>query len=116
MFWFDTQIRDRLIDIQSMLRALLVASEQERKRDKMAQADIDALKVKVERMTTVSEGAVVTIGSLAQQIRDLADDPEELRALAEQLDQNATSLAAAIEANTPQTPNPDQPTPQSRRR
>lgn len=72
----------------------------------MAQEDIDRLKVAVERNTTVSQSAVTLIQGLAQQIRDAQDDPAELKALADRIDQQAQALADAVTANTPSPESP----------
>lgn len=63
-------------------------------------AQLAALKTEVERNTAVTNSAVALISGLAQQIRDLKDDPAALEALAASLDANSDSLAAAVEANT----------------
>jgi hypothetical protein len=44
---------------------------------------------------------VSLIQGLAQQVRDNADDPAELQALAGQLESSANALAQAVTANTP---------------
>ena len=65
------------------------------------QEALDALKEKVEANGEVSQSAVTLIQGLAQQIRDAADDPAELEALANQLDAQSKSLGEAVAANTP---------------
>jgi hypothetical protein len=51
----------------------------------------------------VIDSAIALIAGLAQQIRDAADEPAKLNALADELDAKANVLAAAVQANTPQT-------------
>lgn len=64
------------------------------------QEAIDDLKLKVEAQTTVIQSAKELLGGLAQQIRDNADDPAELKALADVLDANTTGLSQAVKDNT----------------
>ena len=62
---------------------------------------LDELTVKVERNTTITGSAIVLIQGLAEQLRQIANDPAKILALATQLDAADDSLAAAITANTP---------------
>jgi hypothetical protein len=65
---------------------------------------LDALRLQVERSTTVAQSAVTLINGLAEQIRQLRDDPAELDRLAGELSAQADALAAAVQTNTPPTP------------
>ena len=65
---------------------------------------IEDLTSHVDRATTVAAGAVTLIGGLAQQLRDNANDPAAIEALADKLDASSDALAAAVEANTPASP------------
>ncbi|HMG21735.1 MAG TPA: hypothetical protein VK607_10475 [Kofleriaceae bacterium] len=65
------------------------------------QQEIENLRAQVERNTTVAGSASQLISTLAQMIRDAADDPDEVRALADQVSQTADALSAAVSANTP---------------
>jgi peptidoglycan hydrolase CwlO-like protein len=67
---------------------------------KMA-GELERLQTEVSEMSGVVDSAVVLIGGLAQQIRDLAQDPAALTAMADELDAKASRLAAAVAANTP---------------
>ena len=76
---------------------------------------IDTMTPAMERITrevaetkTAVQSAVTLINGLAQQIRDNADDPVALNALADDLDQSQADIAAAVTANTPAAP-PDEP-------
>src|SRR5690349_13322732 len=70
-------------------------------------AQLDRLKQEVAESKTVTESAIAMIGNLAQQIRDLKDDPAALEALANDLDSQQQALAAAVTENTPaENPNP----------
>ena len=62
--------------------------------------ELDNLTQKVQESTTVEESAIALLNDLGQRIRDLADDPAALNALADQLDQEKTKLADAVAANT----------------
>ncbi len=80
------------------------------RREKAMSVQLDHLKTQVERATSVSQSAVTLIGGLAEQIRQLKDDPAMLEQLATDLDAQTSALAAAVQANTTPTP-PPAPTP-----
>ena len=63
--------------------------------------ELQRLQSEVQEMAGVVDSAVVLITGLSQQIRDLAQDPAALTALADSLDSKANELAAAVVANTP---------------
>jgi len=67
-------------------------------------AELDRLTTEVSEATTVQQSAITLLNSLAQQIRDNANDPAKLNALADELDGSSNALAAAVEANTPAAP------------
>lgn len=67
----------------------------------MSQADIDNLRAAVARNTSAVDSARALLASLAQTIRDAADDPEELKKLADDLDAKTNELAQAVVDNTP---------------
>jgi len=54
--------------------------------------------------TDLQQSAISLIQGLAQQIKDNADDPVAIKALADQIHSNSAALAAAIAANTPAAP------------
>ena len=64
-------------------------------------AQLDQLKADVAAEKTVIDSAVALLGGLAQQIRDLAEDPAALSQLATDIESQTASLAAAVTANTP---------------
>lgn len=64
-------------------------------------AELDRLTTEVTETATVIDSAIVLIGGLAQQIRDLQNDPAALSALADSLDAKQAELAAAVAAGTP---------------
>lgn len=64
------------------------------------QKALQELSQQVEQQTTVVESVVTLITQMAQQIRDAADDPAEIRALADRLQKNNEALAQAAVANT----------------
>lgn len=63
-----------------------------------------ALQQQVQQNTTVEASAVTLIQGLAAQIAAAGTDPVALAALTSSLNASATSLAAAIAANTPAAP------------
>ena len=67
-------------------------------------AQLDTLKNEVAESKTVMQSAVTLLGGLAQQIRDLKEDPVALEALATELDSSTNALAAAVSENTPAQP------------
>lgn len=69
---------------------------------------LDALKAAVEHNTSVIGSAVTAFQTLATKLQELIDagsDPAELQALADEINTNADTLAAAVAANTPADPN-----------
>lgn len=71
---------------------------------KRMSAALDRLTTEVSETRGAVNSAVTLIQGLAQQIRDLKEDPVALEALANDLDQQQTEIAAAVAANTPPTP------------
>lgn len=65
---------------------------------------LDELKAKVDAQTTVIKSAETLLGQLAQMLRDAANDPAKVQAIADELDANTSELAASIQANTPAAP------------
>lgn len=63
--------------------------------------EVDNLETKVKAMTTVVDGAVTLLGTLAGLIRATAGDAVKVNALADELDQKKTQLAKAVVDNTP---------------
>lgn len=64
-------------------------------------AETDRLTASVAALTTVEQSAVTLLGQLSQLIRDNAQDPAALNALADSIDDDKNDLAAAVSANTP---------------
>lgn len=58
------------------------------------------LKTKVDAQTTVIASAATAFSTLAQEIRDNANDPAAIQAIADEVDANTNALAAAVAANT----------------
>lgn len=73
------------------------------------QEEINRLRAEVARNSTVVGSAIALITGLADQIRDAADDPDEVRTLADTLANTSNSMANAVAANTPAA---DEPAPQ----
>jgi methyl-accepting chemotaxis protein len=61
---------------------------------------LDELRQAVEQQTTVVDSVATLIQQMATQIRDNADNPTEIRRLADQLEKNNQKLAEASVANT----------------
>lgn len=66
------------------------------------QADLTTLKEQVAKTTTIEQSAVSLIQGIAQQLSDSKEDPEAIQGIIDSLNASATSLAAAVTANTPQ--------------
>ncbi len=69
-------------------------------------AELDRLTTEVAETRNVVDSAILLIKSLADQIRDNADDPAALNALADTLDAQQADLAEAVAANTMPSPTP----------
>lgn len=67
-------------------------------------AELDRLTTEVAETKTVTQSAIVLLGQLSDLIRQNANDPTALNALADQLDSNQADLANAVAANTPAAP------------
>lgn len=63
--------------------------------------DLSRLEAAVARDRTVNESAITLLADLAQRLRDAANDPAAINALADALEANQDALAAAVTANTP---------------
>ena len=97
----EQKIFERLGCIEETLQVIVNQNRRERVRDENMSAQLDQLKAKVARNTTVAQSAVTLIKGLAQQIRDNADDPAAMAALADELDATDTDLGNAVTENTP---------------
>lgn len=82
---------------RSMFRPIL---EEIQSMSAETQAAINDMRDAVEASTTVTQSAITLIHTLADQIEQAADDPTEIRALAQEVRNNASALAAAVPANT----------------
>lgn len=71
-----------------------------RREQKIMKEDLERIRAEVAENTSAVDSAVTLIGSLSQQIRDNAEDPDALRSLADTLDENSRKLSAAVAANT----------------
>lgn len=67
---------------------------------------INEIKAKLERQTSTIASNNVLLSELAAAIRENADDPAELKAIADQLEANTASIDEAIRANTPAASEP----------
>jgi hypothetical protein len=73
--------------------------------------EVEEAKVVMATATAVLTEQSGVISNLAQQIRDLKDDPAEIERLAGELDSAANALSGAIPAPAPVEPAPVEPTP-----
>lgn len=65
-------------------------------------ATIDRLTASVANLATVDDSLIELVKNLAQTIRNNAEDPAALTALADRLDAEAQTVADAVTANTPE--------------
>lgn len=90
----------RLKRIDRVLLEVLAISKTILKENKLMSAALERLQAEVAEANVVMTSASTLITGLAQQIRDLKDDPAALEALATELDSGANALAAAVAENT----------------
>ena len=64
-------------------------------------AALDRITAEVSESRTATDSALALIAGLVTQIRDNANDPAALTALADSLDAQQADLAAAVTENTP---------------
>lgn len=77
-------------------------------------ADFTDLTAEVEANGNAVDSAVTLLDALSAQLTDAADDPAEIRAIADQLNAQSSTLAAAVAANTPAaTDTPAEPAPEA---
>src|SRR5690348_13468413 len=105
MFLFGrSRRRARLSAIEAKLdRVLALLGETSKQRGDIMTTLAD-IKAKVEAETTVEQSAITLMGGLSQQLKDAianGADPAVLQSIADELDANNASLAAAVSANTP---------------
>jgi hypothetical protein len=77
---------------------------QGRKLENTMALDFTALNAAVANNTTVEQSAITLITQIAQEIAQNADDQATVSTLADQLNQQASALAASVAANTPGAP------------
>jgi len=82
-----------LVRIEHLLKQILTE-------EKIMKAEIDALTAQVKANTDAEQSAVLLINGIADRITAAAGDPKQVKALTEQLKASATTLAAAVAANT----------------
>ena len=89
-FWSEDSVRLR--HIEALLNRII-------ERLDTMQAEIDRLKASVTELQGTGASAIALLEGLSALIRDAADDPDEIRAVADSVDATKAALAAAIEAN-----------------
>jgi len=73
-------------------------------------ADFTRLTAEVEETKTVTQSAIQLLENLSTRLREEANNPAAINALADELDANGAALAAAVVANTPSEGEPTPPT------
>src|SRR4051812_22943890 len=96
-----TELHRHLKRIEDKLDLVLQASRRSNQENVDMATLLDNLKASVERNNNLERSAIQLIQGLAAQVRAAGTDPMALRQLAEALDSQSDSLAAAISANTP---------------
>lgn len=64
------------------------------------QQAIDELKAEIEPLTTVVTSAIALIEGMADRFEQVADDPEQVRAVVASIRSQSDALAAAVAAHT----------------
>ncbi len=67
-------------------------------------ADLSPIRERVEQMTTVIASNRALLSELSRMIREAADDPAEILAIADQMDAQRQGIVDDIVANTPAAP------------
>lgn len=93
----DPETLRRLDRVEKLLAALLGKVHS---MSSQTQAALDDLATRVNAMVNTIDAAVVVIDEIAQAMRDAADDPAEIRALADRIEASGVTLATAI-SNVP---------------
>lgn len=101
--WF---VLKRLRRLQTTLDDLL---ERSIEGSTIVSAELDRIKASVQNLTTVTQSVVTLVNTMAQQIRDLKNDPAALTAYADELDARAQELKDVTLANTPSEGEPPAP-------
>lgn len=69
-------------------------------------AELTDLKNKVEQGITVQQSAITLLNGISQKLKDAAEDPDAVRALAAEVEAGSAALSAAVVANTPASTEP----------
>lgn len=106
---FSQEDRARLDRIADALEQNTRVLSTLNKTENTLMAQIDDLKAAVAADTTVEQSAITLLTSLGAQVAAVAGDQAATEALAQTITSNAAALSAAVTANTPAAPAPDQP-------
>jgi hypothetical protein len=90
-----------LIDIDRRQRRIEGLLYRILKKENIIMADLTNITAAVANETTVEDSAITLIQQLSAAVTAAGTDPVALAALTDQLNTEATSLAAAVTANTP---------------
>ena len=72
-------------------------------------ADLSTIQTEVAANTNAIQSAITLLTQLSDLLHAAANDPAQVRAIADQLKANSQSLADAVVANTPSAPTPPVP-------
>lgn len=105
----DRGAKERCLDLddytlKGVLKLVFMKLEEIFHMGEETQAAIDEMRTEVERLPAVIDSVKTLIQSMADQITEAADDPEEVRSLATDLRAQVDALSEAVVANTPQAP------------
>jgi septation ring formation regulator EzrA len=107
------RIEAALLKVQQALGTLQADETKELANMASYKEEVGRLTATVQKQTGLNQSALTLIQGMAQQLRDLATDPnsDKVDALADAWENSADSLATALEANpeTPPEPAPEEP-------
>ena len=103
----DANVVLRIEDSSSIGRKLdevLRLLHESKARERRMAGEIELIREKVARLTTVVDSNKALLVELTRLIRENANDPAALRAIADDIDAQATEIAEDVAANTPGAP------------
>lgn len=93
-------------ELLGLLKEILGELKSIKKEQNHMSAEIDRLTASVASLTTAEQSSNALLAQLSQLIRDNANDPAALNALADSIDADTAEITAAVVANTPAAPAP----------
>lgn len=98
------QIQDKLDRILQNQQAIFALLDRLDWKVNEEMSDLTALTTEVQNNTAVDSSAIELLNGLSLQLAAIANDPAAIQALAAELAQSSSALAAAVLANTPAVP------------